>query len=404
MNTAPDYPDLPALFAAMRAADGVDEPRPPRRLAAFRELARQQTAQQRQAAVEYVHRVQLGIDALELGMAFVDQGDLEAAARWFTIAERYGAEGAAEELRSVQLLQAAFAEPGVPDDTVLGPPALEQRPHDEAGVRGISTYTLDWADREAERITSEAQASAAAILRDAEASAAELLADAEAAATRIRDEATREAETIRAHASVTVHRQPGLAVTGSVAAQDLRFSLGAKVWGSLLCAPDLQLAKPALWTVPGDWTARRPISASRVQEQLMTAWSRRLKTIAEAAGSHVARWCAVTAPRQRDATPRLFVLKMPMLVDHCQAGPFERWVDHEDRITAMSEAWSELIVFVSSSEHCASAERLGTYWDHITRVALVDECPAGAAPPPALPTRWAPDDAESVVTTDLSAI
>jgi hypothetical protein len=199
VNTAPDFPDLPALFAQMRRANDIDEQRPPRRrFAEIRELARQMTPAERQTTLDYVNRVQIGLDALTLGATFVEQGHLDAATRMFTIAVRHDADGAEEELRSVQRLQAAFAEPGVPDDTVLGPADLEQRPRDDAGVRGISAYTLDWADEQAQQITAEARANAAQIMREAEEEAAAVIANAKATAEAIRDDAQRAADEVKA--------------------------------------------------------------------------------------------------------------------------------------------------------------------------------------------------------------
>lgn len=114
---------------------------------------------------------------------------------------RYDADGARAELEAVEQLQAAFAEPGVPDDSVLGPAPLEQRPRDDAATRGISTYTLDWADREAERITAAARSEAVAITQHAESAAAALVFDAQTDAAQIRAQAHRDAEMIRARAA-----------------------------------------------------------------------------------------------------------------------------------------------------------------------------------------------------------
>lgn len=426
MNTAPDFPDLPTLFAHMRRQDGLDKQRPPRqRFAEIRELARRQSPAERQAAIDFVNRVQVGLDALALGSAFVEQGDLDAAVRMFTIAVRHGADGAEEELQAVQRLQAAFAEPGVPDETVLGPPELEQHPRDDAGVRGISAYTLDWADQRAQQITTEARANAAQIVQQAEETAAALIADAEATAERIRADAQVAGNEVRAGSADVVYH--GVFVDDDrIEAQ--HYEIDPAPPRADLSINTLGLAKRHLGTGPGGEVQRLLLPGDQTFLRVKLAhaavvknWMERL--IAPTAERRPAR----AEPRQAPVTygRRLILPHLPMDMLHGAAGPedFERWscarVDDEPGPRLLVVAFN--LRFLAGPHHAVdhgdedwcSAELAHACQESFLPVILNDTClprrsvtwlysDLSCMAPEAVLTPEDSDDREPRVITDLS--
>ncbi|MFJ8961515.1 ATP synthase F0 subunit B [Lentzea sp. NPDC102401] len=412
--TAPEFPDVPDLLAQMRAHDDVDAPRPPNTLATIRELANRQTPEQRQAAREYGERVAFGLDALDLGETFLEQGNLDAAARWFAVAVRYDADGARAELETVEQLQAAFAEPGVPDDSVLGPAPLEQRPHDDAAARGISTYTLDWADREAERITTEARDEAAAIVQNAKSSAAALVLDAQTDAARIRAQAHRDAEMIRARAADDIQghdERPGAKSGTTLWKLDFSEPADSQLWRARWCSQTgaapadlrlaLEFAEKALAI-----HAAETASLEKRFDQFMDATFSRGELVER-------RWFTGARSRLWDVARslKLFVPSLPWPVGRDERPPIvwdgPRVISEQEHKSVVAEIHATL----GRHEH-RTTDTVPSMRDSNRDVTVVDMCGRSArlvfqakfyGSPSALPVLPMSEDDGLIVITDLSA-
>jgi hypothetical protein len=309
----------------------------------------------------------------------------------------------------VQQLKAAFAEPGVPDDTVLGPSELEQRPRDAAGVRGISTHTLDWADQEADRIKTEAQMSAAAIVRDAEAAAEALIASAEETAARIRAEAQRAAETTRTESGDGVQEQAGFSAAAPIAYHGVSFRRGTLVTGTPWI-DDVNLTRQRLWTVSEDGELQDSV------EKLAATWARLRDMTAELLAPAKLRRSARTKPRQADAQPtgRLILPHLPAAVDHCRAlsVDYEHWWSTRVDAASVPGTWP-VVVFVDAS-YFHAAESSHASPEHLAGLTLIDTWLSSRTPRLLTTTRYieaslahpaqhVSENDEPVVITDLSA-
>lgn len=402
MNTTPDIPDLPTVFAQMRTADDAAR-RTPMSFAAIRDLARGQTPEQRQGAIEYAHRAELGADAFALAETFVDQGDLVAAERWFGVAERYGVLEAAEERQATLQLRTALNDPDLPDDTVLGPPALEQRPKDAAGVRGISTATLDWADRQAARIVEEAQATAATTAEEARATAEQILAQARATAEQLVHDARREAHTSRTEARNLVEDQhEPLATHLDFQHRLSELRLNSELVHARAVLHDLLLPGH----MPMVETSQCVISSHRWLEKLAPRWE-----VAAPLDPVLQPWrsARTTTPTRAAAVSRLgdalqlFVDRLATTIS--TDGPQRPAPDVESLAAALTD-WSAVLTLLSQLTSHATATRILGGPRHIPAenrtFASRDPLKVLAAGVPLVGSPRVPSDSKA--TTDLSTI